>query len=1205
MNGFSGGLLYNGVPGQYPLAPFTPTGGVFHIYWYTSPGSGYSWWLTGSYGVSAGIAYYIDYQDIVSYCPAGYNAFASTCALSPNTPDPQKNTDKPNCGLGNPCNAGTGNKYQSETDYAGVGTYPLHAERIYNSGGVSPSAVEATAWGSQWRGTYDRSIVVNTGGGITTATIKREGGKQYYFNLVNGTWVGDADIVGALVRLTNASGVVTGWTYTNENDETETYDPAGKFITIANRAGLTQTLTYSDGTSGANGGYVLDATGTPTATALPAGRLIRVTDPAGRTLQFGYDAIGRVVKMTDPAGGIYLYGYSGPLSTDNLTSVTYPGGKIRQYLYGETANVSATPDAGVSYTHSLTGIVDENSTRYASWTYDAQGRATSSEHGASGSGIDHVGLAYGAPDASGNSTTTVTDPRGNARSYGFTTTLGVVRNTGITGLPCNGCNAALAYDANGNVASRTGFNGNTTCYAYDLARNLETVRLEGLPTGAACPADLAAYAPSTAVGSIGRKITTQWSAAYRLPAAVAEPMRITGYNYDAQGNLMSKAIQPTADTTGGAGLSALVAGTPRTSNYTYNGYGQVHTADGPRTDVADITTYTYYPIDATCTGAALGCRGQLATVSNALGQVTTLGDYDAHGHPGTITDPNGLITSLLYDARGRLTSRSTGGETTGYEYDGAGQLITVTPPNMAATRYTYDAAHRLTGIADALGNHINYSLDNMGNRTQEQIFDSTGNLIQTHSRVFDALNRLWKDIGAINQTTLFEYDANGNLSKATDPLVRPSTYSYDALERLITSTDAANGITRFGYDGLDQLTKVTDPKTLVTQYQKDGLGNLEQLTSPDTGITVNTFDEAGNLKTRTDAKGQVSVYTYDALNRLTDIAYKPNSGANATHTVAYRYDLGVNGIGHLTQITDSTGTATYSYDLLGRLTGDVRQAQGLNYNTGFGYDTQGRLDTIAYPSGRMVNYTFDNMGRINQISTTLNNVTQILASNVTYEPFGDIHSFNYGDGVTAPVQSYTRSRDQDGRIASYILKGKAMSIGYDDASQINSITDPQYPQSPASYGYDPLSRLNSYIQGASAQSYYYDANGNRSSQILGSTTDYSYVPGSNRLAGIQVNSGAIQAVVQDVNGSTTSDPTRQYSYDLRGRLVQVTTAQGSINYEVNALGHRVRKQVPYAQIDTLYHYDTQGRLIGESPVGSAQFTREYIYLGDQPVAVMK
>ena len=70
-------------------------------------------------------------------------------------------------------------------------------------------------------------------------------------------------------------------------------------------------------------------------------------------------------------------------------------------------------------------------------------------------------------------------------------------------------------------------------------------------------------------------------------------------------------------------------------------------------------------------------------------------------------------------------------------------------------------------------------------------------------------------------------------------------------------------------------------------------------------------------------------------------------------------------------------------------------------------------------------------------------------------------------------------------------------------------------------------------------------------------------------------------------------------------MVKVTTALGVINYEVNALGLRTHKTVPYLHTDTLYHYDAEGHLIGESAVGSAQFTREYIYLGDQPVAVMK
>lgn len=1154
-------------------------------------------------------------------CRSGFsnNGNASLC-LGPNKPDSKKDTKEPGCNGSNPCDAGTGNKFQSQEDYAGVGNFPLKLARTYNSGGTEPLLVEKTVWGSQWRGFYDRSIkfksMVDTVTSITTnyATVLREDGHQEYFRQSGNVFTGDADVATSLVRLgVDTSGNPTGWKYTGEKDEVEIYDANGKLLSIANRTGQVQSLTYSDGTAGTNGSYVLDAAGNATTTLLPAGKLIRVSDPAGKTLQYGYNALGQVVKAIDPSGGIYLYTYSktsitlpgGVVATTFiLTGVTYPGGKTRQYLYGEAANVSATPNTGVSYGHALTGIVDENGSRYASWTYDAAGRATSSEHGAFGSGIDRVVLAYGAPDANGDRTTNVTDAQGSSRFYNFSTISRVTKNTGVTGAPCAWCNAAVTYDAHGNVASRTDFNGHKTCYAYDLSRNLETVRVEGIAAGVACPTDLSGYAPSTASGKVERKISTTWNASYRMPTVVAEPLRITSYNYDAQGNLLGKTVQPTNDATGGAGYSAAASGTPRSTVYTYNTLGQVLTVNGPRSDVADITGYTYYAVDASCTGAsALGCRGQLAGVVNALDQSVVLGDYDANGRVGSITDPNGLVTTLLYDARGRLTSRSSGGETTGYAYDGVGQLITVTTAGGAVYTYTYDAAHRLTDIADNSGNRIHYTLDAMGNRTKEEIFDSSNTLTQTHSREFDALNRLWKDIGAVNQTTVYEYDANGNLTTITDPLNRQTVNLYDALNRLSQTTDAAAGITRYGYDGQDQLVSVTDPRSLVTQYSRDGLGNLNQQSSPDTGSTGMTYDAAGNVLTRTDAKGQVANYAYDALNRLTGIAY---SGGSALQTVAYVYDQGTNGIGHLTQIVDSTGTTAYSYDQHGRLTGETRQSSPtVSYTTGYGYDAQGRLNSISYPSGRAVNYSFDGMGRISQISTSYNGVTTVLASNIQYEPFGGVHSFTYGDGTATPLQTYVRQRDQDGRIASYSLNGKAMSIGYDAASQISFIADPQNLANTANYGYDDLSRLTSYSQSAINQGYGYDGNGNRVTQTIGSTiSNYSYAADNNRLTGIQTGA-ATQSVMQDANGATTGDATRQYSYDLRGRLIQTTTAQGVINYEVNALGLRVRKQVPYANTDTQYHYDTQGHLIGESDTGSGQFAREYIYLGDQPVAVMQ
>ena len=44
------------------------------------------------------------------------------------------------------------------------------------------------------------------------------------------------------------------------------------------------------------------------------------------------------------------------------------------------------------------------------------------------------------------------------------------------------------------------------------------------------------------------------------------------------------------------------------------------------------------------------------TIKNGLNHITTINEYNAHGQPLKITDPNTMVTALVYDARMRLTS---------------------------------------------------------------------------------------------------------------------------------------------------------------------------------------------------------------------------------------------------------------------------------------------------------------------------------------------------------------------------------------------------------------------------------------------------------------------------------------------------------------------------------------------------------------------
>lgn len=443
--------------------------------------------------------------------------------------------------------------------------------------------------------------------------------------------------------------------------------------------------------------------------------------------------------------------------------------------------------------------------------------------------------------------------------------------------------------------------------------------------------------------------------------------------------------------------------------------------------------------------------------------------------------------------------------------------------------------------------------------------------------------------------TTYSYDNQGNLTGIAAPLGRSTSNAYDALNRLKQTTDPAGGQVAYGYDALDQLVSVTDPRGLTTQYQYNALGDLKQQVSPDTETTTHTLDAAGNVLTRTNADGTSATYTYDALNRVTQISY--SDGQVETFT----YDQGTNGLGRLTGISDSSGTTAYAYDAHGRVTQETRVIAGQSYVTAYGYDAAGRLASMTYPSGRVLMYSRDAVGRIAQIDTSGNSVTQVLVQGVTYFPFGGVKGFTFGS-----LTFYSRGFDSEGRITTYTqglpIADTRKGVAYDLASRITAITERANPATDVSYGYDALDRVTSAVRAATSYGYTYDATGNRLSRTAGASTDtYSYSPTSNRLASITGPSGT-RNYVQDANGSVTSDGTgNTHTYDARTRLVASVSAVGTTTYGVNALGQRVRKTSPLG--DTVFHYDQEGRLIAESDA-AGQVLREYVWLGELPVAVL-
>ncbi len=128
----------------------------------------------------------------------------------------------------------------------------------------------------------------------------------------------------------------------------------------------------------------------------------------------------------------------------------------------------------------------------------------------------------------------------------------------------------------------------------------------------------------------------------------------------------------------------------------------------------------------------------------------------------------------------------------------------------------------------------------------------------------------------------------------------------------------------------------------------------------------------------------------------------------------------------------------------------------------------------------------------------------------------------------------------------------------------------------------------------------YDANGNRTQATIGGTpANYTIAATSNRL-----NSIGSRTFTYDPAGNTTGDSANyNATYDAMGRLAPLTKASVTTTYTYDALGRRVRKHNPSGTAATvLFAYDQDGQLLGEYNHQGTPI-REYVWLGNIPVAV--
>jgi len=631
---------------------------------------------------------------------------------------------------------------------------------------------------------------------------------------------------------------------------------------------------------------------------------------------------------------------------------------------------------------------------------------------------------------------------------------------------------------------------------------------------------------------------------------------------------------------------------------TFDEHGKLVATDGARTDVSDITHYSYDE------------KGNLNFASNALKHTFRLSDFDTYGNPGAIVDPNGTHTTIRYTPSGWLSSVSTGSHITKFYYNETGDLTKAILSDGSSLKYTYDDARRLTGIENTSGDTINYTLDLMGNRTRTETKNAFGKTTRVKKETFDELGQRLSISKSRNHSYKYSYDLNGNITTITTPLGHRTIRSFDQHNRLAKQINTQGGVTEVSYRDDNLPTKLVEMRSLSTQLHYDSHGNLTHQISPDSGTSTYIYDSASNLIRHTDARGITTQHTYDALNRLTHTSYPDNPSLSAK----FIYDSienGNKGIGRLTSIEDSTGSTHYIYNEHGYLTkksqtlklDDHTIKESLHYH----YNSGGKLSTIDYSDQVSIEHSHNTSAQINNLTLIINGVRTPLAQNIIYEPFGPMSQLTLGNKLILD-----RQFDDNYRLTKQTIGNLTSAYNYDADGNTTRIDHSLFGS--RDYKYDSLNRITMELSNSLHKQYHYDASGNRIKRTSHSlleknhsdTQTLTYKIKSNRLATVDN-----KPVRFDAAGNITSINKMNYKYDVQGRLSEAHNGDIKVSdYLYNAHNARTIKKIhsPHTNSGinfTTYTHDNDGKLLRQTNYdnnGVSRSARYWIWLDNLPLA---
>lgn len=692
-----------------------------------------------------------------------------------------------------------------------------------------------------------------------------------------------------------------------------------------------------------------------------------------------------------------------------------------------------------------------------------------------------------------------------------------------------------------------------------------------------------------------------------------------------------------------------------TTDYTNAGLPKTQTTTGTNAVGPRVLRNTY-SIDGGTTNSENGYF--VNSVTNALNHVARVTTDPRLGTVLTRTDANGLVSTMTYDAFGRIEDVREPGlpiAKTRYRWcetlcwpQGVYKVTNVRLGSPEAIAYK-DMFNRDVWVGSkSFGNRLYNAVVTSYNKLGQMDFQSepfssnkgipTGatfkiQLSGTSYFGYDALGRPEAKLVSQTEGRTFEteYDYDGfktnitaTANKVENGVLVPTTMNLhrirNGLDQLMETKDAINGITKYAYDGSGNPIVLQDVNGNKVIANYNSLGHKIYVDDPNMGRKDFIFNALGEVTSEEDANGDVLTYTYDKLSRMTlrrsnnvingQWSYD-NPAANKGIGLLDFEDSGLQEDGSkLRKIFEYTATSS-GRKLPAKVTHRVfESANSFNdYEMLTEYDsTFSRVSKMTYPTGLAVAYDYNYNGYMTREKNALTNYVYQQVDEMNMRD--QIVKSRSTNGALTQIANYSPETGQlkDIQVTMNGALRHSLEYLYDGFGDLHyRKTVHGIDQAEENFVYDDLHRVTKSTRDFTPAfdtgthpdqviNYSYDGVGN-----LLSKTDYAtnYTYNSSRpnaVSQVTLVGGGTVSFGYDMNGNMTAGHNKTIDYNVFNKPISIASNGSLSTFQYGADLMRYKKVETGTTNETTIYIDKSFEVIIEG-----NQTRSKTYIGSNTV----